>query len=70
MDIPLSIKLENARGMILNTIQEIQNRYGLPASIMDGIISQVVSEIRAEEKIELINANNQIMKSMKEKENE
>lgn len=70
MDIPLSIKLENARGMILNTIQEIQNRYGLPASIMDGIVSQVVSEIRAEEKIELINANNQIIKSIKEKENE
>ena len=68
MDLPLSIKLENARGIILNAIQEIQNKYKFPAYIMDGIFSQIISEIRAEEKIELINDTNQMIRSLQEKE--
>lgn len=66
MEQPLIVKLESARGEILNCLQSIQIKYNFPASILDGVLSQVISEIRAEEKIELINANNQMIKSIEE----
>ena len=67
MEIPLIIKLESAKGEILNSLQLIQNQYNFSACILDGILSQILSEIRAEEKIELINANNQMLKKIEER---
>lgn len=67
MEIPLIIKLESAKGEILNSLQLIQNKYNFSACILDGILSQILSEIRAEEKIELINANNQMLKKIEER---
>lgn len=66
MEQPLIIKLESAKGEIMNSLQTIQSKYNFPACILDGILSQILSEIRAEEKIELINANNQMIKSIEE----
>ena len=70
MEQPLIIKLESARGEILNCLQSVQTKYNFPASILDGVLSQIISEIRAEEKIELINANNQMIKSIEENNKE
>ena len=67
METPLIFKLEGARGEILNAIQSLQKKYSLPAYILDGIVSQVLAEIRAEEKIEMINANNQMLKKIEGK---
>lgn len=66
MEIPLIMKIESSRGEILNALQSIQKKYGLPAFILDGVISSVLSDIRAEEKIELINANNIMLNDTKE----
>ncbi len=66
MEQPLVIKLESARGEMMNSLQLIQSKYNFPACILDGILSQILSEIRAEEKIELINANNQILQKINE----
>ncbi|MCI8411926.1 MAG: hypothetical protein HFJ40_05800 [Clostridia bacterium] len=68
MEEPLVIKLESARGELLNALQVIQSRYNFPASILDGILSQILSDIRAEEKIELINASKKIIKENFNKE--
>lgn len=70
MEKPLIIKFESARGEILNAIQSIQMKYNLPACVLDGIISQILSEIRAEEKIELLNANTQMLKEMQNEQKE
>lgn len=67
MDQPLIIKLESARGEIMNCLQNVQTKYSFPASILDGVLSQVLAEIRGEEKIELINANNQMIKNIENK---
>ena len=66
MEQPLVIKLESARGEMMNSLQLIQSKYNFPACILDGILSQILSEIRAEEKIELINANNQMLQKIDE----
>lgn len=68
MEKPLIIKLESARGEILNAIQSIQIKYNLPACILDGTISQVLNEIRAQEKMELLNANNQMLKEIQDEQ--
>lgn len=70
MEEPLIIKLESARGEILNALQVIQSKYNLPASILDGIFSQVLCEIKSEEKIELINANHKILNNKKDNRKE
>lgn len=70
MEQPLVIKMENARGEILNILQSIQAKYNFPAYILDGILSQLLSEIRAEEKIELINASNQMLKKIEDNNKE
>lgn len=67
MEIPLIMKIENARGEILNALQKIQSNYNFPAYILDGILSQIICEIKSEEKMELLNASN-IVINQKDKE--
>ena len=66
MEQPLIIKIESTKGEIMNSLQAVQSRYNFPAYILDGILSQILSEIRAEEKLELINASNEIIRKMEE----
>ena len=61
MKIPISVRIECARGEILNALEKIQRTNSLPPCIMDGILSTVVSEVRSEAKLELINATNSMM---------
>jgi hypothetical protein len=64
--IPIAIKIESAKGEIMNAIQRIQNAYDLPPCIMDGVLSSVLAEVRSEAKIELINAANAMMREQNE----
>lgn len=66
MQTPISMRIECARGEILNAMQNIQQRFELPPCIMDGVISSVLAEVRSEAKIELINATNAIMREKNE----
>lgn len=61
MNIPIAVKIECAKGEILNAMEAIQKKHGLPPCIMDGVLSSVLAEVRNEEKIELINATNAMM---------
>lgn len=66
METPIAVKIECARGEILNAMGEIQRKYNLPPCIMDGIIATVASEVKAEAKMELINATNAMMREKNE----
>ena len=66
MNTPIAIKIECAKGEIMNAMQQIQNKYALPPCIVDGVISSVLAEVRAESKLELINATNAVMQETEE----
>ncbi len=66
MNTPVSIKIECAKGEIMNAMQRIQSKYTLPPCIMDGVLSSVLAEVRAESKLELINATNAVMQETNE----
>lgn len=61
MNIPIAVKIECAKGEILNAMEAIQKKHGLPPCIMDGVLSSVLAEVRSEAKIELINSTNAMM---------
>lgn len=61
VNIPISVRIECAKGEILNAMGEIQRKHALPPCIMDGVISSVLAEVRSEAKVELINATNAMM---------
>lgn len=66
MNTPIAIKIECAKGEIMNAMQQIQDKYALPPCIVDGVISSVLAEVRAESKLELINATNAVLQEMEE----
>lgn len=56
METPIEVRIECARGEILNAVERIGREQGLPVMVVDGVISSVLSEIRAQGEMELINA--------------
>ena len=66
MNTPIAIKIECAKGEIMNAMQQIQDKYALPPCIIDGVISSVLAEVRAESKLELLNATSATMRETEE----
>ena len=58
---PIAVRIECAKGEILNAMEAIQTKHALPPCIMDGVLSSVLAEVRSEAKIELINSTNSMM---------
>lgn len=56
MEKPIEVRIECARGEILNAVQRISDEQGLPVMVVDGVLSSVIAEIRAQGEMELINA--------------
>lgn len=63
---PISVKVECARGEIMNAIQRIQTAHNMPPCLIDGVLSSVLADVRAEAKLELINATNTMMREQQE----
>lgn len=66
MELPIVVKIECAKGEILNALEKIRKQYELPPCVVDGVLSSVLAELRSEEKIELINARNAMMREKNE----
>lgn len=66
MNVPIAIKIECARGEILNALESIRRQHDLPPSMLEGVLASVLSEVRGEEKIELINGMNQMLREKDE----
>lgn len=61
MTTPLAIRIECAKGELLNALDTISKKFSLPPCIIDGVLCSVLVEVRSEAKIELINATNDII---------
>lgn len=61
MNTPIAVRIECAKGEILNAMEAIQTKHALPPCIMDGVLSSVLAEVRSEANIELINSTNAMM---------
>lgn len=66
-DIPLNIKMENVRGKLNTALSEATMEYGLPAFLVSGILADILLEIKRQEKIELTNSYNNIIKDLSDK---
>ena len=51
---PLSIMLENAKGMTFQAFNQIQEKTQLPAYLMEGIVMELLADIRNQKNLELV----------------
>lgn len=65
-ELPLNLKIENARTKFNTALSEIVMEYGLPAFLVEGILADVMLEIKRQAKIELKNSYNTVLKELKE----
>ncbi len=66
MELPISLKIANAKGKILSTVNMASVEYNLPAFILEGIIADVLSEVRSQAKIEVLNDFNLLLNKKKD----
>lgn len=66
MEMQVAMKIECAKGEVMNALERVRQQYNLPPCIVDGILSSVLAEVRSEAKIELINASNAMMREKNE----
>lgn len=70
---PLSVMLENAKGMMIDAFNQVQEKSNLPAYLMEGIVLDLLSEVRNRKNLELVqdyNRMNQAAESEEKKEGE
>lgn len=59
-NMPLSIMIENARGALNQTFNEILQQSNLPAYLMEGIVVDLLSQIRCQKNLELVSDMNRM----------
>ncbi|MDB1923403.1 hypothetical protein ABHA37_08245 [Clostridium tertium] len=65
-DIPLNVTLENVRGKLNTALSEAIMEYGLPAFLVSGVLADIMLDVKRQEKIELTNSYNNMLKENKE----
>ena len=58
-NMPLSIMLENAKGMMIDSFHQVQERTKLPAYLMEGMVLDLLSQVRNQKSLELVSDMNQ-----------
>ena len=61
MDLPISLKIANTKGKILSTVNLASVEYSLPAFILEGILADILPEVRSQARIEVLNDMNLIL---------
>lgn len=57
-NIPLSVMIENTKGMMFEAFGQIQEKTNLPAYLMEGIVLDLLSQVRNQKNLELISDMN------------
>ena len=66
---PLSVMMENAKGMMISAFNEIQAETALPAYLMEGIVLDLLAQVRNQKNLELVSDYNK-MQVQEEKKGE
>lgn len=66
MNVPISIKVECAKGEIMNALESVRRQHNLPPCIIEGVLSSVLADVRSEAKLELINGTNAMLREKNE----
>ncbi len=56
--IPISLAVQSARLELISATNQIATKYKLPASLLDGIMSSVLADVRSQEFAEILRAAN------------
>lgn len=67
---PLSVILENAKGMMFTSFNQVQEKVNLPAYLMEGIILELLSQVRNQKNLELLSDMNRMNEEREKKEKE
>lgn len=62
-NMPLSIMIENAKGVLNQAFNEILQQSNLPAYLMEGIVVDLLSQIRCQKNLELVSDMNRMKQS-------
>lgn len=65
---PLSIMLENAKGMTFQAFNQIQEKTQLPAYLMEGLIMELLADIRNQKNLELVSDFNRMQEQTSNQE--
>lgn len=66
MNTPIAVRIECARGEVMNTLESIRMQHNLPSCIIEGVLSSVLADVRSEAKLELINGTNAMLREKNE----
>lgn len=69
-NIPLSVMMENTKGMMFETFQQVQEKSNLPAYLMEGIVVDLLSQVRNQKNLELVSDMQRMNQSEQEKQEE
>lgn len=69
-NMPLSIMLENAKGMLIDAFNQVQEKTNLPGYLMEGIVLDLLSEVRNRKNLELIQDYNRLKQQNQEQKEE
>jgi len=57
---PLSLMMENAKGAMTDAFNQIVEQSNLPAYLLEGIVADLLSEIRKQKNLELVSDMNRM----------
>lgn len=67
-NLPLSIIIENAKGKLIQTFNEVLAETKLPAYLTEGIILEILSEVRSRKNLELVSDYNRVNQNTEKEE--
>ena len=59
-NMPLSLMMENAKGAMTDAFNQIVMQSNLPAYLLEGIVADLLSEIRKQKNLELVSDMNRM----------
>ena len=62
-NLPLNVKLNNCKKMLDNCITSIIMEYGLPAFLIEGILSEVLLDVKKQSSAELTRSYNEMLEA-------
>lgn len=65
-NLPLNIIMQNVKRKLEKTLSECIMEYGIPAYLTTGILSEILLDAHQQERIELINSYDNILKEIQQ----